>query len=69
MNSKIVHGGFWRLRRGKQELSSESVEKKHAAELAKAAPDQKRAIYERILEESQRREKMANHKPSPETLW
>jgi hypothetical protein len=65
----MVHGGFWRLFRGQKSLSSESLEKKYADELAKASPAEKKEIYRRMVGEQERRNKMMNHRPSPKALW
>lgn len=67
--NNIVADGPSRFLRGKKALQSDSIEKKYAAELALAGPDEKRKIRERMAAESQRREKMLNHQPSPKTLW
>ena len=69
MKNKFVADGFHRFMRGKKAALSESVEKKYATELAKADPQQKRQIRERIVEEYLRRGKIEGHKPSPGTLW
>ncbi len=69
MNNKIVADGPRRLWLGQKALASESVEEKYAAELAKANPDEKEKIRKRMAEESARREKVQNHKPSSSTLW
>jgi hypothetical protein len=55
--------------RGGNAATSESIEKKYAAQLASAGPDEKRKIRERMVEEFMQREKTANHKPSAGTLW
>jgi hypothetical protein len=67
--NQIADGGGWRLREGQKNLASESIEKKYAAQLAQAGPDEKKQIYQRIMEEHQRREKMISHQPSPKALW
>jgi len=69
MKSKFVADGYRRFLRGRKAVSSESIEAKFAAELAKASPAEKILIRERMLEEYSRRIKMENHKPSPGTLW
>lgn len=69
MKSNIAEGGLRRLLHGQRALKSESIEKKYAAALAKAGPDEKREIYQRMAEEALRRNKMLNHKPSTGTLW
>ena len=53
----------------KKAASSEAIEKKYAAELANADPQQKRQIRERMVEEYLRRGKIEGHKPSAATLW
>ena len=69
MKNKFVADGPFRFLRGKKAALSESVEKKYAAELANAIPQQKLQIRERMAEECLRREKLEGHKPSPGTLW
>ena len=69
MKNKFVADGFHRFRQGKKTALSESVEKKYAAELANADPQQKHQIRERMVEEYLRRGKIEDHKPSPGTLW
>jgi hypothetical protein len=69
MKNKFVGDGFHRFMRGKKAALSESVEKKYAAELAQADPQQKLQIRERMVEEYLRRGKIEGHKPSPGTLW
>ena len=69
MKNKFVADGFRRFMRGKKAALSESVEKKYAAELAQADPQQKLQIRERMVEEYLRRGKIEGHKPSPGTLW
>jgi hypothetical protein len=69
MKNKFVADGFSRFLRGKKNAQSESIEKKHAAELANAGPDEKEEIRERMAKESLQREKALNHKPSAATLW
>ncbi len=54
---------------GKKAAMSESVEKKYAAELTNANPQQKFQIRERMVKEYLRRGKNEGHKPSPGTLW
>jgi hypothetical protein len=68
-NNKFVADGSRRLWLGKKALASESVEQKYTAELAKADPEEKEEIRRRMTEESVRREKTLNHKPSLGTLW
>lgn len=69
MKNNFVVNGFQRFLRGKAAATSESIEKKFAAELAKASPAEKVQIRERMAEEFLRREKIKDHKPSPGTLW
>jgi hypothetical protein len=69
MNNKFVADGFHRFLREKKTALSESVEKKYAAELANADPQQKLQIRERMVKEYLRRGKIEGHKPSPGTLW
>jgi len=69
MKNKFVADGAQRLWLGKEALASESIEEKHAAELANAGPDEKEKIRERMAKESLQREKALNHKPSAATLW
>ena len=69
MKNKFVADGFHRFMRAQKAASSESIEKKHAAELAKADPAQKFKIHERMVQEYLRRGKTESHKPSAATLW
>ena len=69
MKNKFGADGFHRFMRGKEAALSESIEKKYAAELAKADPQQKRQIRERMEEEYLQRKKIEDHKPSAATLW
>ena len=69
MKNKFVADGDRRLWLGRKTLVSESIEKKYAAELASAGPDEKEKIRERMAAEILRREKALNHKPSAATLW
>ena len=69
MKNKFVADGYQRFLHGKKVGTSESIEKKYAAELAKAGPAEKMQIQERMAAEFLRREKMEAHKPSPATLW
>ena len=69
-NNQITADGPRRLWLGQKALTaSESVEQKYAAELASAGPEEKEKIRQRMAEESARRVKALNHKPSPGTLW
>ena len=65
----IAEGGLQRLLDGQKAMKSIFVEKKHAKELAKAGPEEKKEIYARMAEEARRHEKMSNHKPSAKALW
>jgi hypothetical protein len=69
MKNKFVADGPFRFLRGKKAALSESIEKKYAAELAKADPQQKHQIHERMAEENLQRQKIEGRKPSPGTLW
>jgi hypothetical protein len=69
MKNKFVADGLSRFLRGKKDAQFESIEKKRAAELANAGPDEKEKIRERMAKESLQREKALNHKPSAATLW
>ena len=69
MKNKFVADGYRRFLHGRRVVTTESIEKKYASELANAGPDEKRKIRERMVEEFLRREKMLNHKPSAGTLW
>jgi len=69
MKNQFVADGYHRLRLGQEALASESIEKKYAAELANAGPDEKEKIRERMAKESRQREKALNRKPSAATLW
>ena len=46
-------------------MMAESIEGKHAAELAGARPREMPEIFERMA----KRKKMVDHKPSAGTLW
>jgi hypothetical protein len=69
MKNKFVADGYRRFLQGKKALIAESIERKHAAELASAGPDKKAKIQERLAAELVRREKALNHQPSAATLW
>ena len=69
MKNSFVADGHRRFLQGRKTVASESIEKKHAAELANAGPDEKEKIRERMAKESHQREKALNHKPSAGTLW
>jgi hypothetical protein len=66
MKNKFVADGFQRFLRGKKTVTSESIEKKFAKELAAASPAQKAQIREQMARDFLRQQ---NHKPSPGTLW
>jgi hypothetical protein len=69
MKNNIVADGRSRFMRAKKAVTSESIEKKYATELAKADPAQKLQIHQRMVEEFLRHERINDHKPSPGTLW
>lgn len=69
MKNSIVADGCFRFRQAQKAATSESIEKKYAAELAKADPARKLQIRKRMVEEFLRLEKIKAHKPSPGTLW
>ena len=69
MKNKFVADGFRRFLRGKKAVTSESIEKKYAVELAKASPVKKNQIRERMAGEFLQLSKNEGHKPSPGTLW
>ena len=69
MKNEFVANGYRRFVRGKKAVTSESIEKKYAAELAKASPVEKNQIRERMTEEFLRLSKNEGHKPSAGTLW
>ena len=69
MKNNFVADGLTRFLRGKKDAQFESIEKKYAAELANAGPDEKEKIRERMAKESLQRKKALNHKPSAATLW
>jgi hypothetical protein len=69
MKNKFVADGYRRFLLGKKTIASESIEKKRAAGMANAGPDEKEKIRERLAKESLNREKALNHKPSAATLW
>jgi hypothetical protein len=69
MKNKFVVDGYRRFMRGKKAALSESVEKKYAAELANADPQQRLQVRKRMVEEYLRRGKIEGHQPSPGTLW
>jgi len=66
MKNGFVADGHRRFLRGKKALSPESMEKKHAEEIAVANPAQKAQIREQIAENLLRQQ---NHRPSAATLW
>ena len=67
--NRIVADGQSRLWRGQKAVTSESIEKKYAAELKKAGPGEKREIYQRMVNEMEQTRKMVEHKPSAAALW
>ena len=69
MPSQIAAGGAFRHYLGQRALESQSIEEKYADELAKATPEEKKRIYERMADEAMRRAKKLSHKPSAGTLW
>jgi hypothetical protein len=69
MKNNFVADGHHRFLQGKKTISSESIERKHAAELTNAGPVEKEKIRERMAKESLQRVKALNHKPSSATLW
>ena len=69
MKNKFVADGYRRFVEGKKTTASESIERKRAAELANAGPDEKEKIRERMAKDSLQREQALNHKPSAATLW
>jgi hypothetical protein len=69
MKSQFWTGGGRRLFQGQKELKSESIETKYAAAPAHAGPEEQRQIPGRMAEESLRRDKMMNPRPSAGTLW
>jgi len=70
MNSKIVADGPGRFFRAKQKAGSYgSIYEKYAPALAKASPDEKLKIQERMRQEISVLERTLNHQPSAGTLW
>jgi hypothetical protein len=69
MKNKFVADGYRRFLRGKKSVASVSIEKKFAAEPAKASPVEKNQIRERMMEEFLRLSKNEGHKPSVGILW
>jgi hypothetical protein len=68
MKNKFVADSYRRFMRARKAVSSESIEKKYAAELAKADPARKFKIRERMVQEYLH-SKNLDHQPSPGTLW
>ena len=68
MKNNFVADGYRRFMQAKKAASSESIEKKYAAELDSADPAQKLKIRERMAQEYPR-QKNLDHQPSPGTLW
>ncbi len=70
MKAQIVADGSFRfLQAKKKAAAAEAVEVKYAEQLAKANPDEKRKLQERIAAEKTVRERTLAHKPSAGTLW
>jgi len=69
LRNHIAADGEWRLWLGQKAMTSESIEKKYAKQLAKASPAEKKEIYQRMSDEIEKRRKMADHQPSAKTLW
>jgi hypothetical protein len=69
MKNGFVADGRRRFNLGRKSATPESVEKKYAAELAGASPDQKHQIRARMAEEYLQHAKTESHKPSASTLW
>jgi hypothetical protein len=55
--------------RGQKTVTSESIERKYAGELAKASAAEKIQISERMVKEYSRFLRTKNRKPSAGTLW
>lgn len=70
MKTQFVADGSFRFLRAREKTAvAGPVEAKYAAQLAKANPDEKRKIQERIAAEKTVREKTLAHEPSAATLW
>jgi hypothetical protein len=69
MKNHIVADGRFRFLQARKNVTSESIEKKHAVALAKADPARKLQIRRQMAEEFLRHEKTTAHRPSPGTLW
>jgi hypothetical protein len=69
MKNQFVADGYRRFLQGRKALTSESIEKKHAAELVNASQAEKEKIRERMAVEIPQLEKALNHKPSAAALW
>jgi len=67
MKNAFVADGCSRLIEG-QKAAAKAIEKKYAAELAKADPGKQSEIRARVMEELGQC-KMREHKPSAGTLW
>jgi hypothetical protein len=68
--NQIVADGPLRLLRGRRERSRESIEKKHAAEMAAASFTEKWQLRTRMAMEKLRAEKTLMESPPPaKTLW
>jgi hypothetical protein len=69
MKNHIAADGRFRFGQAQKTATAESIEKKYAAELAKADPARKLQIRKQMVEEFLRLKKIKAHKPSPGTLW
>jgi hypothetical protein len=70
MKAKIVADGSFRFWQAKKKATAvEPIDVKYAAQLAKANPDEKRKLQERITAEKIIRERTLAHEPSAGTLW
>jgi len=69
MKNNIVADGRFRFGQAQKAGTTESIEKKYAAELAGADPARKLQIRKQKVEEFLRLQKIKAHKPSPGTLW
>jgi hypothetical protein len=66
MKNKFVADGLQRFLSGRKAVTSESIEKKYAIEIAAANPAQITQIQEQMRRDLLRQQ---NNKPSPATLW
>jgi hypothetical protein len=69
MKNNIVADGCLRFLLAGRKAASEDIEKKYAAELAKADPARKHEIHRKMAYELLARKKILEHKPSAGTLW